>query len=123
MTKVPVDNMTVEQLVEKFKSIAIDQARAIDYSENVKFNRLYDQLVEVEIELKRRAGDERRALQPFLSEPNPQLRLKAAVALLKLEPSKARATLQGLVDNKEYPQAANARGMLMALAEGRYIPE
>jgi hypothetical protein len=46
-----------------------------------------------------------------------------AIALLKLEPETARAALQRIVDENDYPQAADARGMLSALDEGRYVPE
>jgi hypothetical protein len=64
----------------------------------------------------------RRALIPLLEHPNPQVRLKSAITTLALAPEAARRALQIISDRNEYPQAADARGMMSDLDEGRFIP-
>jgi hypothetical protein len=49
-----LDKMTVDQLVDQFLTIALDQDRAIRDDNNAKYNRLYDQLEAVRQELRRR---------------------------------------------------------------------
>ena len=49
-------------------------------------------------------------------------RLRSAFATLALEPEAARRTLQTISDRDEYPQAADARGMMRALDDGSYVP-
>jgi hypothetical protein len=117
------EDMTVSQLVERFTSIAIAQDNALRLDEITKFNRLYDEMEAVEDALKSRNGDQRRALLPLFLHPNAQVRLKAATATLALAPEAARQTLQIISDRQEYPQAADARGMMRAVDKGRYVPE
>lgn len=123
MKKILLSNMTVKQLVEHFKSIALAQAHAIEFEANRNFNKLYDEMEAVRRELKSREGDQRRALLPLLQERSAQVRLKAAISLLKLEPAAARAALVKIVDNREDPQNADALGMLRSLEQGRYVPD
>jgi hypothetical protein len=55
--------MSVDQLVEHFSDLALQQDRAL-LGENIKrVNQLYDALKDVEGELKLRDGDQRRALE------------------------------------------------------------
>jgi hypothetical protein len=76
----------------------------------------------VKAELKGRAGDQRRALLPLLQHPNVQVRLMTAIALLAVEPDRAKATLVEVSDAMEVAQAADAAMRLEALEEGEYIP-
>jgi hypothetical protein len=117
-----LDKMTVDQLVDQFLTIALDQDRAIRDDNNAKYNRLYDQLEAVRQELRRRPGDQRRALIPLHAHPNAQVRLKSAIATLALAPEAARRALQNISDRQEYPQAADARGMISALDDGSFVP-
>jgi hypothetical protein len=80
------DRMTVDQLVERFVAIAVEQDRALLYSEIAKYNKLFDQMTAVKNELKGRAGDRRRSLMSLYEHPNWQVRLMAAHATLVLEP-------------------------------------
>lgn len=114
--------LTVEQLVDRFIRIALDQDKAITFDDSAAFNRLYSRMELVETELRSRSGDQRRALRPLLDHANAQVRLKAAIVLLAIEPVAARETLQTISDNNEYPQMADARRMMRALDEGRYVP-
>jgi len=122
MKRIKLDEMTVNQLVDCFVEIALHQDAAMLNYDNAKFNRLYDEREAVEEELKRRPGDQRRALFPLLDHPNAQVRLISAIATLALAPEAARQTLQVISDRQEYPQAADARGMMRALGGRTYIP-
>jgi hypothetical protein len=114
--------MSVNELVERFTVIALDQDRALLGDEIAKYNRLFDQMEAVEAELKERAGDQRRGLLPLYEHANAQVRLKAAMATLAVDPKAARDVLQRISDNQEYPEAAYARNMMRALDEGTYKP-
>jgi hypothetical protein len=122
MTRIKLNEMTIVELVRQFVSIALDQDKAMRYDDNRKFKRLYKQMEAIEEELKNRPGDQRRTLIPLFEHPNAQVRLKSAITTLALAPEDARRTLQIISDRQEYPQAADARGMIMALDEGTYIP-
>jgi hypothetical protein len=122
MKRLKFENLTVNQLVERFVAIALDQDEAIFMHNNAKFNRLFEQMDAIKQELASRAGDQRRELIPLHGHPNAQVRLKSAIATLALAPAAARRTLQIISDRQEYPQAVDARGMMSALDEGRFIP-
>ena len=115
--------MSTENLVDAFKNIALQQDQALIGDDITKYNRLYDEMEEVELALKRRGQDQRRALTSLFEHPNAQVRLKAALATLAVAPQAARRTLQIISDCNEYPEAADARGMLRALDEGTFKPE
>ncbi|HEV7842239.1 MAG TPA: DUF2019 domain-containing protein, partial [Pyrinomonadaceae bacterium] len=65
----------------------------------------------------------RTALLTLYTHPNAQVRLRAALATLAVASNDARTVLQELIERNEYPQLADARGMLRALDAGRYVPE
>jgi hypothetical protein len=122
MTQANPQKMSIEQLVDRFVGIALDQDEAIRKEKNTKFNRLFREMRIIEDELKDRPGDQRSSLVRFLKHPNAQVRLRAAIATLALKPDAARMTLQNISDLNEYPQAPDARGMLRALDDGSYTP-
>lgn len=122
MTSTQFTEMSNGELVERFTTMALEQDEALLMDEIGKYNKIYDQMEAVKKELKARAGDERRLLLPLLEHRNAQVRLKAAIATLAIEPEAARNALQKIVDQKEFPQAANASGMIDAVDEGRYVP-
>jgi Domain of unknown function (DUF2019) len=117
-----LSDMTIDQLVERFAAIALEQYEALLDGRYAKYNRLYDQMAHIETELKLLGGDQRRALLPLLVHFNPQVRLKAAIATLAVRPNSARQALQEISDRNEYPQAAEARGILGGLDDGTYAP-
>ncbi len=122
MTRNKLGSATAEELVEYFVAIAVVQDKAMRQDENAKYNRLYTEMDAVRQELKQRPGDQRRALIPLFEHPNAQVRLKAAIATLAMAPGPARETLQIISDRQEYPQAADARGMMRAVDEGTFVP-
>lgn len=117
-----LENLTVTQLVQQFAEIALAQDHAIEDDENAKYNRLYSEMDAVRGELKRRHGDQRRALLPLLDHPNVHLRLKAAISTLAVAPQEARRILEQISASGHYPQAADASFMISGLDDGSYIP-
>lgn len=110
---------STEQLVERFTALGLEQDDALLNDKIPKYNRLFWLVKAVEAELATRVGDQRRALLALLYHPNPQVRLTAAFATLRVDPAAARAALQAIVDRDEYPQTADASGMLRSLDERR----
>jgi hypothetical protein len=123
MSRVDLKSRTVEELVERFAALAIEQDEAGLHDDIPRVNRLYRQIKTIEAELKSRSGDQRTALLTLYPHPNAQVRLRAALATLAVALTSARAVLQELIERKEYPQMADAVGMLRALEQGRYVPE
>lgn len=122
MKQTNLDKISVHELVERFVSIAMAQDEALIADETAKYNLLYDQMEAVEQELKSRQGDARHALLDLFESKNTHVRLKAALATLAVAPKAARTMLQEISDSNEYPQAAEARSMMRALDEGRFVP-
>ena len=114
---------SVENLVAQFEATALAQYRAIWTDQNAIYNRLYARMVDIRLELKARAGDQRRALVPLLLSDNVQVRLMAANTLLSIAPDLARKTLESVRDHGLLPQAADASMMLKALDDGSYVPD
>jgi len=114
--------MSIEELVMRFEAIALEQDDAISNDENGKYNRLFREMDTLKQELKRRDGDQRRALLPLLKHRNMQVRLKAAIATLAVDAAAARQSLQQISDSNIYPEAADARGMMTAIDDGTYVP-
>jgi hypothetical protein len=115
-------DMTVDQLVERFATLAFEQDRALLGDDIREVNRLYDRLKTVEAELKARPADQRRALLRLYDHANPQVRLKAVKATLAVEPDVARRMLQEIASSREYPQAGEAGMSIRALEQGIYKP-
>jgi hypothetical protein len=117
-----LQTLSLDQLADRFVRIALAQDGAISNDDNKEYRRLYFEMNDIEDELKRRDGDQRKVLLPLLKHGNGQVRLKAAIALLAVDPTSARTALQEISNADEYPQAADARGMMSAIDEGRYVP-
>ena len=118
MKRVNFNDMTVDQLVEHFAAIALEQDEANLFENYRKYNRLYDRMKLLEQELKSRSGDQRRALLPLCDHQNAQVRLKAAFATLAVAPERGRQTLQTISDRNEYPEAGDARETLRNIEQG-----
>ena len=117
-----VNEMTVEQLVELFTVIALDQDEAILANDNATFSRLFKKMEEVKQELKVRNGDQRRALLRLYNHPNTHVRLKAAIATLAVAPQAARRMLEAIADSGEYSHAGDAGMTLVNLDRGIFKP-
>jgi hypothetical protein len=122
MKRIKLQDLTVDQLVERFVEIGLDQDRALLENDVGGFNRLFDQMQVVNQELKSRAGDQRRALLSLYKHPNLQVRLKAAKTTLAIAPQAARDVLEAIKDSKMQPQALDAGMSLRNLDQGIYKP-
>jgi hypothetical protein len=120
--RLTLQDLSVDQLLERFTAIALQQDQALLMDEIARFNKLYDEMGAVKIELKRRPGDQRRALLALYDHPNIQVRLKAAVGTLAVEPAPARELLQTIASSREYPQAGDAGMTLVNLDRGIFKP-
>jgi hypothetical protein len=87
-----------------------------------KYNRLYANMQDVRNELRKREGDQRRALLPLLDHPNVQVRMMAANTLLAISPDLARKALESVRASEISPQAMDAGMMLRGLDDGSYVP-
>lgn len=123
MKRVKLQDMTANRLLERFTAIGIEQDQALLRRQYAKFNRLFDEMVAVEDELKTRHGDQRRELLSLYNHPNAQVRLNAIKATLAVAPEIARQALQALADSREYPQAGDAGMSLWNLEQGIFKPK
>jgi hypothetical protein len=119
MKRTGLQDMTVDELVERFLAIALGQSEAIAYDDSPKFRKLFRQEIDVVAELMLRAGDQRHALMPLYGHPNPQVRYAAASVTKDIAPQEVRRVCEIISERNEYPQAANARGLLRNLDEGQ----
>lgn len=122
MKRTNLRDMTVDQLVERFTAIALDQDKALLRRQHATFNRLFDAMEAVKQELKARDGDQRRALLRLFDHPNAQVRLKAVKATLAVAPERARRMLEAIAASREYPQAGEAGMSLDNLDAGIFKP-
>jgi ParB-like chromosome segregation protein Spo0J len=122
MKTIRLRDMTVDQLVEHFTAIALNQDEALLTNDHTKFNRLFDEMEAVKLELKARDGDQRRALVRLYDHPNAQVRLKAVKATLAVAPEVARRLLKTIADSREFPQAGEAGMSLVNLERGIFKP-
>ena len=122
MTIKPSDQIaSVQELVAGFLSIGLAQYEAAYVVDTRKYNRLFSRMQDIRKELRRREGDQRRALLPLLDHRNVQVRMMAAHAVLTISPDRARKAFESVRDSEIFPQAADAAGTLRALDEGTYI--
>jgi hypothetical protein len=121
--RIPLDRLTIADLVQRFLSTTLAQYEAELRAENGKYNRLYRHVNEIRDELKRREGDQRRALLPFLDHPNVQVRLMAAGSLLTIIPGRAKKALESVRDSRIVPQSVSAGFMLDRIEEGSFVPK
>jgi hypothetical protein len=118
-----LQDMTVDQLVERFVAIGVAQDKALLYGEHRKFNRLFREMNEVDQGLRRRGPEARLALLRLYDHPNMQVRVKAAIRTLGVAPDAARRALQEIKETHCYPQAADASMFLRDFDNGSYKPD
>jgi hypothetical protein len=122
MNQNKLEEMTINQLVSRFAELGVAQDRALLYSEIAKFNRLFLEMAAVRNELKRRPGDQRRALLTLYNHPNMQVRLQAATVTLAIAPEAARRLIEAIASSRKYPQAGDAGMTLDSLDRGIFVP-
>jgi hypothetical protein len=92
-------------------------------SQAAKYNQFYGEMRNVRDELKRREGDQRRALLPFINHENAQVRLMAASSLLTIAPDRAKRALESVRDSGIVPPSVNAQFLLDGLEDGSFVPK
>lgn len=112
-----------EKLVARVAAIGVAQDDALLGNEIARFNRLFDELMEIEEELRSRQGDQRRLLVSLYDHANMHVRLNAGKATLAIAPQEARALIEAIAESNHYPQAGDAGMCLWALDEGIFVPE
>jgi len=122
MRHVKLQNLTAEQLLERFRTAALAQDTSLLMNDIAEASRLFWRMAEIEDELKRREGDQRRVLLSLYDHPNAQVRLKPVKATLAVAPEAARQELQAIADSREYPQAGEAGLSLWNLDRGIFKP-
>jgi|SRR5579872_3395899 len=126
MNEPSLENLSIDQLVARHAAIGIEHDKAIDMDNHAKFKRiirrLFDEKTEIENELKRRPGDQRRSLMALYNHPNMQVRLNAAKATLAVAPEAARRVVEAIAET-QYPQAGDAGMCLWALDKGIFVPK
>lgn len=118
MKRVELQDLTVDQLAERFRTIALDQYEAMELHDTAKLGRLFQQEVDVVAELMLRAGDQRRVLMSLYGHPNPQVRYAAASMTKDITPQEARRVCEIIIERNEYPQTVNAGILIDALDRG-----
>jgi hypothetical protein len=118
MKQIELDAMRSNDLVDRFAEIVVAQDQALLGGEVAKFNRLFQQMMDVANELKAREGDQRRLLLELFTFPNMQVRLQAAKLTLALAPAEARKQLEAIADTHWMPQAGDAGMSLSFLDRG-----
>lgn len=123
MKRPRLEILTVDQLVENYAAIGVEQYKALDADDTAKYNRLFGRIMEIEKELKRRTGDRRGALMSSYNYSNMQVRLNAAKATLAVAPQAARQLVEAIADSNWPPQCYDAGMCLEMLDQGVFKPE
>ncbi len=122
MKRVILRHSAIDELVQQFAALALEQDEALLDSDISKASRLYWKLKDVEAELKAREGDQRCALLKLYDHPNAQVRLKATKATLAVAPDAARRMLETIAESREFPQAGEAGMSISNLDAGIFKP-
>jgi Domain of unknown function (DUF2019) len=123
MNRANLQTLTVDQLVERFAAIGVEQDKADKADDNAKYNRLFHEMSEVQKELKIRQGDQRRVLVKLFDYPNMQVRLMAVRYALAVAPQAARRVVEAIAASTWPPQCYDARTCLRRLDEGEFVSE
>jgi uncharacterized protein (DUF924 family) len=123
MTTDNLQNLSVNALVDRFATIGVEQYKAKDAEQDERYKELFYKMYDIQEELKRRQGDERRALIMLFDYPNMQVRLMAAKYALAVAPQAARRAIEAIAASTWAPQCYDARMCLHMLDEGKFIPD
>jgi hypothetical protein len=118
MKRIKLEDMTVDQLVERFVEIALAESDALKMGQTGKYNRLFDRMIEVMGEFLVRPIEQRHALMALYTHPDPQVRYTAAFITKDIAPEEVREVCEILIAEKRQPQAANASIMIDNMNEG-----
>jgi len=123
MRQIELSKLSVDGLVDRFAAIAVEQGEALEHDKKAKFRTLFDQMREVDQELRSRGREARLALLRLYDYPNMQVRLKAATYTLGVAPVAARNLIQAIADSGWPPQALEAGMRIFNLDNGVFKPD
>ena len=121
MRKDNLKEYTLPQLIRRFEEIGTAQEVALDSENTKKFNRLYDEMEAVDLEIRSRGTESRRGLLALYDHPSVQVRLCAAQYTYGVAPQEARAALKSIADSHMLPQAMNAALSVRKIDDGTTI--
>jgi len=114
--------LTNEELVARFRQLALDKSKYLLDSNTRAVNRDYEKMKGIEEELRRRGPEARKALAVLLDDEDLRVRYEAARRLLAVVPERALATVQQ-VENEHFMPVSGEAGMtLLALENGIFKP-
>ncbi|MFO1149189.1 MAG: DUF2019 domain-containing protein [Alsobacter sp.] len=110
------------KILDEIEEIGKKQFVHLDGLEVTKYNKLFDRLIQLVVELKNRPGDRRVILKNHYRHPNLQVWLNAATHTLAVAPEDARAELKAIEETNRHPQAMDAGMRLHNLETGFFKP-
>jgi hypothetical protein len=107
---------TITELLDQFRNACLAQYDTYLTGNIKKRNKLYDFILAVTRELKRRGVEERRSLLTLFADTNPQVRLQAAIKVYSVAPIEAKACIEAVAATR-LPDVALAAGMILSRLE------
>lgn len=118
MTAKKGENVSVDEILQRFIELSLTQHEALLYLEARPYNRAYMKIKKLVEELEARPGDQRHALIELFDHDNPQVRLNAAKHAHPIYPDKAIQIVQSIIDARALPQEVYAKDVLSFLMYG-----
>ncbi len=118
-----IRDISVQQLLDRFVDVCLDQEDALSDEDYDKFNRLYDVRMDIQDELKRRGDKARRSLLRLYDHPNLTVQMFAAAATAGLEREAALAKLREIGARRDFLDSIRANSMATRLEEGAWDPD
>lgn len=110
----------MNQLTAKYVEACAQKEHALFDGDVRTANKCVDRIFALGRELARRSGDGRQLLFAFYGHESIEVRLNVARDTLALDSQRASTALQEIASSGVLPQAADAAGLLMMLADGTY---
>jgi hypothetical protein len=123
MKRIKLEDVSADQLVDRFAEIGIAQYQALLGGATREFSQLYGQMDAIDKELRARGKEARLALVRLYDHPNIQVRLQAASFTLGIAPAVARKVIEDVKKSDWFPQAGDAGMTLRYLDEGIFKPD
>jgi len=123
MKRIKLEDMSADQLVDRFAEIGIAQYQALLGGETREFNQLFTQMRALDSELRARGREARLVLLRLYEHPNIQVRLQAAKCTIGIAPVAARKVIDAVSESDWFPQAGDAGMTLWSLDEGIFKPD
>lgn len=114
---------TLSELLDDYVRMSLRQYDVNMIDDFRAYNATVPRQIALEAELKRREGDQRRALLSLFDHPNMQVRLNTARATRPVAPEAARKMLQEIAASRHLPMSADAGMSIRAWDQGIWKPD